>query len=461
MNRGRAAVLAFGFAMAAYAQPPLEHDTEGKRLHDTCGEFKVIGCLTELFTDHPFHIGVGSLAPGNGFAVGPAFSFAHHSLPSKTEGPDGKTTRSWRVAYDVDGGVSSNASWRAGAYVTAWYTVEKPTVLREGPPPPPRKLILLPSSLMIRGYVQSESLKKLSFYGLGPSSSRSSLTTYAMKETIAGASVTSPRRTPAELTMFAEANMRAVSLSNPVGYAATQQLVNNVSATQAYAQFGQGVRIQPVINRFQFDYTGKLQEFAAPGSNYSFERFTVDLNHTFVIDGVSIPKTRNFNGPDSCSTGTSDKQRACPKVGMSENREGTIGFRFLMNESFTSSGNAVPFYFQPTMGGGDINGEKMLPSYADYRFRAPNLMLLRGTFEHSLGKLPIGVQFQADAGKVSMTHGFGSSPFVHSFAAGINIRAGGFPVLSVMFAWGGGEGTHTLAGVNSSLLGGGGRPSLY
>ena len=35
------------------------------------------------------------------------------------------------------------------------------------------------------------------------------------------------------------------------------------------------------------------------------------------------------------------------------------------------------------------------------------------------------------------------------------------PVVDLLFAWGGKEGTHTLANVSASLLGGTSRPSLY
>jgi len=44
-----------------------------------------------------------------------------------------------------------------------------------------------------------------------------------------------------------------------------------------------------------------------------------------------------------------------PKI--TRDREGGIGLRLLISESFTSSGNVVPFYFQPTIGGSDINGQ--------------------------------------------------------------------------------------------------------
>ena len=89
-------------------------------------------------------------------------------------------------------------------------------------------------------------------------------------------------------------------------------------------------------------------------------------------------------------------------------------------------------------------------------------MLLRENFEHSIGSLPLGVTFMADQGKVGLTRSdLGSSPWFHSYAAGLTLRAGGFPQVFLLFAWGGKEGTHTSANVNTSLLGGSARPSLF
>ena len=71
----------------------------------------------------------------------------------------------------------------------------------------------------------------------------------------------------------------------------------------------------------------------------------------------------------------------------------------------TPGGNVVPFYFQPTLGGSDINGNPSLSSYQDYRFRAPDVMFLRESFEHSIWNLPIGFTLMADEGKVALTRG--------------------------------------------------------
>jgi hypothetical protein len=89
-------------------------------------------------------------------------------------------------------------------------------------------------------------------------------------------------------------------------------------------------------------------------------------------------------------------------------------------------------------------------------------MLIRESFEHSIWNLPIGVTFMADEGKVALARDdFGPNPWLHSFAAGLTLRAGGFPQVFLLFSWGGKEGTHTIANVNASLLGGAVRPSLY
>jgi len=128
----------------------------------------------------------------------------------------------------------------------------------------------------------------------------------------------------------------------------------------------------------------------------------------------------------------------------------------------TPGGDTVPFYFQPTLGGADINGSNSLSSYQDYRFRAPNILLFRENFEHSIGKLPLGVALLADQAKLGLTRGdIGNSPWLHSYAAGLTLRAGGFPQVYLLFAFGGKEGTHTIVNVNTSLLGGSARPSLF
>src|SRR6202041_1426101 len=124
------------------------------------------------------------------------------------------------------------------------------------------------------------------------------------------------------------------------------------------------------------------------------------LDHTFNLYGYTESalsvRNPNENGPDSCAYG----DNKCPPVAGSRNLNGSIAVRLLLSESMNSAASAVAFYFQQTLGGSDINSAMSLGSYQDYRFRAPNLLLLQERFEHSIWG-PFGLQFMADEGRVA------------------------------------------------------------
>src|ERR1035441_2727537 len=86
---------------------------EATRFHESCGAFSLKGlpsCAQLLFTDHPLHIAVGSIAPQNGFAGGVAY--VGHFTPNEL----------WRTSWNADAVASNNASWRAGFYYKAIHT---------------------------------------------------------------------------------------------------------------------------------------------------------------------------------------------------------------------------------------------------------------------------------------------------------------------------------------------------
>jgi hypothetical protein len=121
----------------------------------------------------------------------------------------------------------------------------------------------------------------------------------------------------------------------------------------------------------------------------------------------------------------------------------------------------VPFYLQPTLGGGDINGNTLLGSFEDYRFRAPNAFALQAVFEHSVPRIePVGVVLMAEQGQVAFDRGDLFKKPERSYAAGLTVRAGGFPLVSLLLA-NGREGHHIAFTVSATLLGGSSRPSLY
>ncbi|HEX7959184.1 MAG TPA: hypothetical protein VF493_04670 [Terriglobales bacterium] len=294
-----------------------------------------------------------------------------------------------------------------------------------------------------------------------------------MRQTILGVSGVKPFPKLRTVAIYGEVNGRFVNIrpstgqpSPSIGNLYTEATAPGLSDQPAFAQFGEGLRFWPAYkNRLLLNYDIGYRQFVAAGnSNFSFERLTFDFDHEFRIHQTisRVIGNPHTNGPNDCSINPGDKHPVCPPVELISNLEGSIHVQAFTSLSMTPNASRVPFYFQPTLGGADINGNPSLSSYQDYRFRAPNILLLRESFEHSIGKLPVGFLLGADQGKVALTRGdLGSNNWLHSYSTGLTLRAGGFPMVYLLFSWGGNEGTHTIANVNTSLLGGSARPSLF
>jgi hypothetical protein len=457
-------LFAAGVARAQAPQPSsarVDSPNELDKLKENCGDItKFFGCAEELFTGQPLHIAVGSIAPQNGFGAG--LAYVGH-----------KTTDNWRTSWNADAVGSINGSWRAGAYLKLVHTPNQAVGVGFGTPPPLNaNLTELPEHSVINLYVQAISLNKLTFFGLGPNSTEAGRSFYGMRETILGISAVKPTYERLHVALYGEMNGRFVeirpSLNQPsptIGAVYTEATAPGLVSQPAFFQLGEGVRMRPMFFndfvRLNYDLAYR-QYFATGNSRFSFQRLTADLSHQFPIYKKTtrwlLP--RDANGPDDCSLAPASSHPECPQI--TRDLEGSIGLRFFLAVSMTPGGDVVPFYFQPTLGGSDINGNQSLSSYQDFRFRAPNVMLFRQSFEHSIGKLPLGFTFMIDEGKVALTRGgLGSNDWLHSFSTGLTLRAGGFPQVYLLFSWGGNEGTHTIANVNNALLGGSTRPSLF
>jgi len=440
---------------------------ETKDFKSSCTGFTLAAvgsCAEVLFTGDPLHIAVGSMAPQNGFGAG--LALVGHWTPAN-----------WRNSWDVDAVASSNGSWRAGGYMTlVWIRrhAPKPTM---GPPDPKKKSPAVEEQVIFHLYAENTSLNKIAFFGVGPSTNESARAYFGMNEAITGGNLVWPvsKANKLNLALLAEANGRMVSIRASNGQASpsidqlyTPAAAPGLGSGTGFVQFGEGLRVRPSLaqDHVRLNYLANFQEFVAPANSaYSFQRFTIDLDHEFPLyKNTRSLLPNDFNGPDDCSTDTTTHM--CPPIippsGPTRNLEGSFALRAWMNQSYVSSGHSVPFYFQPTLGGSDINGNPTLSSYQDYRFRAPNALLFQASFEHSISKYPIGVIAMIDEGKVGLNPGdLDFRHFRHSYSAGLTFRAGGLPMAMILFSWGGGEGTHTTANVNASLLGGSARPSLY
>jgi hypothetical protein len=431
-----------------------------QQLVKPCSEF-TFGHLVDtgqtLVTGQPLHIALGSLAPQNGFAPGLAF-VEHKDFVSER-----------RLTFNVDAVSSTNLSWRAGGYLTTYKLPQSNQTIGVvmGTPTANAQKPSVQVAPVFNLYAEANSLNRLYFYGLGPSTAPSGKSAFGLTETIAGASAIVPLNRGG-ISFTAEFNGRLPQLrpdtneSVPtIGALYSEANAPGLTRSAAFLQPGVGIQIQPGYfhNTLRLHYLANFQDFAALGAPYSFRRWTADIGQELALNRkVTLIAANPHNGPDSCASNGTD----CPHISTTINNEGSISLRLLLTGSATSAGNAVPFYFDPTSGGSDIDGNPILASYPDYRFRSTNLVLLRGAVEHSLPKLPLGVYFSADAAKSPLTRSdIDFTNLRTSYSVGLTVHAGGLPVVYLLFAWGGNEGTHTTFSISNNLLGASPRPSLF
>jgi hypothetical protein len=442
----------------------------------SCTNFaKLMDCGQTLVTGQPMHIAVGSLAPQNG--VGFGLSFVEHK----------NFANEWRASWDVDAVATPNSSWRAGAYMKA-FRLPGGTVYRTAP--------------LINLYSQSISLNRVDYYGLGSDTTPTTHSTYGFSENITGVNAAIPfggALHRAGIAAVAEVNGRFPSVrpgtdshvpSTTVLF--SEATAPGLSRQSTFIQASEGLRIDPALfkDHIRLNYLVQFQQFISPGlSTFSFRRFNGDFSHEIPLYNLLPGKLGKayypnraalypHTGPDDCTATNAERNisrqraasadakpdpaRPCPIVATTDKLEGSITLRAYLSESFAGSGSVVPFYFMPTIGGSDIDGTRVLASYPDYRFRAPNLLLFRGTVEHSIGKLPLGAILSVDEAKVGLRRDDISIDHLrHTFSAGLTLRAGGLPLIYLQFAWGGNEGNHTTTAISPTLLGSSSRPSLF
>ena len=448
----------------------------------TSGLKGIPGCAETLFTGTPFHISVGSLAPQNGIGAGLGFAEVYHPtycaswIDFTNRPPAGKRNAChWSLNLNADAQASGNASWRAGVYVTASrISARVPTVhfLGQSRTRHPAPTFTRPSPT-VSFYSESNSLNLLYFYGLGPDTVPAARTAFGFSQNITGINAVVPLVSwwlaPAGLALLGEINGRFPSVRGSYGNTSpsietvyTESSAPGLASQPAYLQTGEGLRLVPALPEaahLKLNYLVELQQFTAPSSSqYSFRRFTTDLDHRLVLYTKDVGKPASAPPPPH----PGEPARTIPRISPTRDVTGSLSARLFIQQSIANAGRTVPFYFNPTIGGSDINGQSMLPSYPDYRFRAPNLLLIHGAYEQSLGKIPIGLFLGIDEGKVALRRDdISFSHLRHSYSAGLTFHAGGLPVIYLVFAWGGNEGHHTIATISNELLGPGNRPSLF
>src|SRR4029453_7095262 len=266
-----------------------EFRLEGEAIKEDCKDFKSApGCVATLVTAHPVHVALGSIAPQNGFGFGPAFV------------ADRPVGENWRLGWSADGIGAPGGAWRAGGslkIVRTAISLPQPVGAGQGS----AASAGIHPYPVFNVYVQGISLPPLSFFGIGPETTRDQLSIFGMRQTIVGTNVIYPipHLGAMNRAVVWEVNGRFVEVEGadsdkgpPIDHLFTDASAPGLSQQPGFAQFGEGVRIRPSLahGHVRLDYLARFQQFVASSeSSSSFRRWTIDLSHDFPIYRTLAP----------------------------------------------------------------------------------------------------------------------------------------------------------------------------
>jgi len=357
--------------------------------------------VVHLFTGPGLHPTAGIVVPESGAAGGLALNLELNE----------KTPLYERFTANVEGRASEEGFWAVGAKMQALL----PSFLEEGKSP------------RFTFSAKHFDLPRLPYYGLGNGSSLASRALYGVTETEVSTNLDVPM---------------------PFGFTLAGEL--------------DGLWFDPSPSRL-FDTT--YDETSAPGLRarpiYMRPRVSVAWSYPRedTLYGFSTSATVSYGFYGTLSGGAFSFGRLDAKwtIGVGLDREQLLGAFNLTGRlviSDPTSGNRVPFYLQPTLGGGDIHDENLLRSYRNYRFRDSNLIAYEISYERRILD-PLGIRVFAQLGKVGREpDDLGFDNLKSSAGLSATFRLGGATVFEISFAWGGGEGMRTYATGNSNNIGG-------
>ena len=290
-----------------------------------------------LITRDRVYLKFGSLTTGSGFAYGAGYR--------RRRLLDGA------AMADVWGGASMTRYWAGEARIRF-----------------PR---LVDGLVDLQGYARTHDYPQEDFFGLGPASLRFNQTDYRLRSTMVG---TRAALRPAPIVAIGG----GVEYINPrvsngtddslpsIALRFDESTAPGITGQPNYVRsiaFAEVDWRQPINARKGGWYRAEWSHFDdRNGMGYSFDRFDVDV--------------RQF-------------------VSFLSERRVIVG-RVAGSTSEVSSGQQMPFYLMPTLGGNDS-----LRGFRDYRFRGPHALLLQGEYRFEVWSGLDAALFM-DAGKVAM-----------------------------------------------------------
>jgi len=282
----------------------------------------------------------------------------------------------------------------------------------------------------VAAYAQSRDMPKLEFFGLGSSSNESNRTNFRLEDRLIGLQAEQRLSGWFAVAARAEHFWPEVRSGRSSELPSIEDLFDDVDAP--------GLMQQPNLGRYEASLrvdlpAGDIVAFNQGGEyrasyslyedreldRYSFRRMDLEMRHRFRLLG--------------------------------DLRQLTLHGRLSTTDA--RSGNDVPFYLMPALGGFDVPegpGEQTLGSdgttatlrgFTNYRFRDRHLLLLQAEYRLPLWG-PLDLSVFADAGKVASRRDDLDLSDLHSDAGvGLSIMRGPSTAVRFDVGFGGGEGT--------------------
>jgi hypothetical protein len=130
----------------------------------------------------------------------------------------------------------------------------------------------------------------------------------------------------------------------------------------------------------------------------------------------------------------------CPSLRSGDHcSAGSLSLVGRLDATYSSSASQAPFFFDPTLGGVDLQGNDTLRGFGDYRFRAPNRILLQAEYRHPIWAF-IGLVCFYDVGKVGLEPSdLALGQLRHDIGLGLYFSAGKHELARIYVAFGTGE----------------------
>jgi hypothetical protein len=368
--------------------------------------------FVDVFVGPGLHPSIGVIEPEGGVAFGLAMNNEWHI----TDAPHTRLTTS------VEGRGSTNGFWAVGGVAHMqfdWYRVSDNGSFR------------MPNVTVA---VRHFDLPTLPFFGLGNQSSRDDRSLFELTETEIPILVDFPIGYGVVFSTQVNALFASSDPSPTFTTRFSEATAPGIRASTTHLVPGLAVTYRSPDVLYGFSGEGRLSYEAyqtMAGGSFSFDRVEARVAVHYGIEDLpfsqgSFPYLRSLLG--------SSRFSAVANLVISQPR----------------SGNAVPFYLQPTLGGGDIHNENWLAGYMNYRFGAPNTVAYGLSYERRLID-PFGFSVFAQWGKVGEDVGdLTFTHLKHSIGVGLTMRLGGKSIIEFSIAWGGGEGTQVFTTGNTN-----------